>query len=124
MALDSGRLLLLRFPRGARRLLRRSVHLLVRGAHPLPVVRRLRRIHEVQRACRGFPSLPLQTAENSKLNMGGCRTGLVIPSVVRFIRAWRSRSGVTRKKELDRGREREREGSLKADGMKVVGKAN
>ena len=66
VALDSGRLLLLRFPRGARRLLRRSVHLLVRGAHPLPVVRRLRRIHEVQRACRGFPSLPFQTAENSK----------------------------------------------------------
>ena len=66
VASDSGRLLLLRFPRRARSLFRRSAHLLVRGADPLSMVRCLRRLHEVQRAGRGFPSIPLQTAENGK----------------------------------------------------------
>ena len=66
MASDSGRLLLLHFPHRARSLFRRSAHLLVRGADPFSMVRCLRRLHEVQRASRGFPSVPLQTAQNRK----------------------------------------------------------
>jgi hypothetical protein len=66
VASDPRRLLLQRLPGRVGGLLPGRAHLLVRGAHPLPLVLCLRIIHEVQRARRGLAEVAGTTAENCK----------------------------------------------------------
>ena len=73
LASHPGRLLLLGLAHRVGRLLLGQPDRVVGGPHPLPLVRRLRQLHEVQRAGRGrFQELPQDATERKSLkNLSG-----------------------------------------------------
>ena len=66
MAVDPRRVLLLAVPDRPGDILHRREDRVVGGADPLPLVRRIRRIHEVQRTRRGLAQIRTQTIQNCK----------------------------------------------------------